>query len=71
MEREAISPKVTLGLIMVLNFTFEAATIVVDYSKTFNRTSFQHCWSVLAKGGASTYVHRIVAYFLTGRTMSV
>ena len=46
---------------------YRAATVVtsVDYSKAFNRMSFQHCLAALAKNGASTEVLRIVAAFLT------
>ena len=49
-----------------------AATVVTSIdSKAFNRMSFQYCLEALAKNGASSDVLRIVALFLTDRTMSV
>ena len=52
---------------------YRAATVVtsIDYSKAFNRMSYQHCLAALAKNGATTGVLRLVATFLTGRTMTV
>ena len=52
---------------------YRAATMVtsIDYSKALNRMSFQYCLKALAKNGASSPVLRLVAAFLTGRTMSV
>ena len=52
---------------------YRAATIVtsIDYSKAFNRMSYQHCLASLTKNGASTEVLRLVATFLTNRTMMV
>ena len=52
---------------------YRAATVVtsVDYSKAFNRISYQCCLASLAKNGASTEVLRLVATFLTNRTMTV
>ena len=52
---------------------YRAATVItsVDYSKAFNRMSYQHCLSSLAKNGASTELLRLVATFLTNRTMTV
>ena len=52
---------------------YRSATILtaIDYSKAFNRVSFQHCLEALRKKGASTPVLRIIASFLTNRTMSV
>ena len=43
----------------------------IDYAKAFNRMSFQECLRALAAKGASTEVIRLVATFLTNRTMSV
>ena len=52
---------------------YRAGTVVtsVDYSKAFNRMSYQHCLAALARNGASTEVIRLVATFLTNRTMTV
>ena len=52
---------------------YKAGTVVtsLDYSKAFNRMSYQHCLAALAKKGASTAVIRLVATFLTNRTMTV
>ena len=52
---------------------YRSATILtaIDYSKAFNRVSFQHCLEALRKKGASTPVLKIIASFLTNRTMSV
>ena len=43
----------------------------LDYSKAFNRLSFQHCLRAFKKKGASTPIIRLVATFLTNRTMTV
>ena len=43
----------------------------IYYSKAFNRLSFQHCLSSFAKRGASTPLLRMLATFLTNRTMRV
>ena len=43
----------------------------IDYAKAFNRLSFQHCLAAFAKQGASSPVLRLIATFLSGRTMSV
>ena len=50
-----------------------AASIItsIDYAKAFNRLDFRHCLEALAKKGASTEIVRVVASFLTSRTMSV
>ena len=52
---------------------YRSATVLtaIDYSKAFNRVSFQHCLEALRKKGASTPVLRIIASFLTNRTMTV
>lgn len=52
---------------------YRAATVVTSlhYSKAFNRMSFQCCMKSLARNGASSGVLRLVATFLTGRTMTV
>ena len=43
----------------------------IDYAKAFNRLSFQHCLKAFAKRGALTPILRLIATFLTGRSMSV
>ena len=43
----------------------------IDYAKAFNRLSFQHCLASFAKKGSSTPVLRLLASFLTDRTMQV
>ena len=43
----------------------------IDYAKAFNRLSFQHCMESFRRKGASTSVIRIVASFLTNRSMTV
>ena len=50
-----------------------AATMItaVDYAKAFNRLSFQHCLRAFARKGASSEIIRILATFLSNRTMSV
>ena len=50
-----------------------AATLVtaVDYAKAFNRLSFQHCLRAFARKGASTETIKLLATFLSNRTMSV
>ena len=52
---------------------YRAATVVtsIDYSKAFNRMSFQECLRSLAKKGASTPVLQLIATFLTNRRMVV
>ena len=52
---------------------YRAATVVtsIDYSKAFNRMSFQRCLQSLAKKGASSPVLNLVATFLTNRRMVV
>ena len=53
---------------------YRAGTTItsVDYSKAFNRMSFQECLKALAKKGASTQVVlRLVATFLSNRSMTV
>ena len=52
---------------------YRAATLLtaIDYSKAFNRMSYQHCLRSLAKMGATLGLLRIVASFLTGRMMTV
>lgn len=52
---------------------YRCATVLtaVDYSKAFNRLSFQHCMEAFRKKGASTTVIRLVSTFLTNRTMTV
>ena len=42
----------------------------VDYSKAFNRMSFQHCLSSLARKGTPSQLLRVIATFLTNRTMT-
>ena len=50
-----------------------AACIItsIDYSKAFNRLDFLHCLRALADKGASSELIRVVASFLTSRTMTV
>ena len=52
---------------------YRAGTVItsIDYAKAFNRMSFQECLRALARKGASTPILRLVATFLTNRTMSV
>ena len=52
---------------------YRAATVLcaVDYSKAFNRLSFQHCLEAFRAKGASSPVIRLLATFLSNRTMSV
>ena len=52
---------------------YRAGTLVtlIDYSKVFNRMSYQHCLQALARNGATTDVLMLVGTFLTDRTMSV
>ena len=50
-----------------------AATMLtaIDYAKAFNRLSFQHCLAAFARKGACTELIRILATFLSNRTMTV
>ena len=52
---------------------YRAATLLtaIDYAKAFNRVSYQHCLEALRKKGASSPTIRLVASFLTNRTMTV
>ena len=52
---------------------YRCATILtaIDYSKAFNRVSFQHCLEAFRAKGASTPVLRLLATFLSNRTMTV
>ena len=52
---------------------YRAATVItsIDYAKAFNRLSFQRCLASFAAKGASTEVIRLLATFLSNRTMSV
>ena len=52
---------------------YRCATVLtaIDYSKAFNRVSFQHCLEAFRKKGASTPILQIFASFLSNRTMSV
>ena len=52
---------------------YRAGTVItsIDYSKAFNRMSYQHCLSALARNGASDQTIRLVATFLSNRTMTV
>ena len=43
----------------------------IDYAKAFNRMSYQECLAAFARKGTSTDLLRILASFLTNRTMSV
>ena len=52
---------------------YRSATVLtaVDYSKAFNRLSYQHCLKAFQKKGASNGVIRLIASFLSDRTMTV
>ena len=52
---------------------YRAATVItsVDYSKAFNRMSYQHCLAALKKKGASDATIHLISTFLTNRTMTV
>ena len=52
---------------------YRAATVItsIDYAKAFNRLSFQHCLQAFARKGASLPVIRLIATFLSDRTMAV
>ena len=52
---------------------YRSATILcaIDYAKAFNRMSYQHCLEAFRKKGSSTPVLRLIASFLTNRTMTV
>ena len=52
---------------------YRSATVLtaIDYAKAFNRVSYQHCMEALRRKGASTPTIRLIATFLTNRTMTV
>ena len=52
---------------------YRSATVLtsLDYAKAFNRMSFQHCLQALRAKGASNPIIRLVATFLTNRSMTV
>ena len=52
---------------------YRSATAIsaLDFAKAFNRLSYQHCLKAFKKKGASTPIIRLVATFLTNRTMKV
>ena len=52
---------------------YRSATVLtaIDYAKAFNRVSFQHCLEAFRRKGASTPIIRLIASFLTNRTMTV
>ena len=52
---------------------YRSATVLcaIDYAKAFNRLSYQHCLEAFRKKGSSTPVLKLIATFLTNRTMSV
>ena len=52
---------------------YRSATVIsaIDYAKAFNRVSYQHCLKALKDKGASSSIIRLIATFLTNRTMSV
>ena len=52
---------------------YRSATVIsaIDFSKAFNRVSYQHCLEALRRKGASTPIIRLVSTFLTNRTMTV
>ena len=52
---------------------YRSATVLcaIDFAKAFNRMSFQHCLDSLKKKHASTPLIRLIASFLTNRTMTL
>ena len=52
---------------------YRSATVLcaIDYAKAFNRLSYQHCLEAFRRKGSSTPVLRLLASFLTNRTMTV
>ena len=52
---------------------YRSATVLtaIDYSKAFNRLSYQHCLAAFKKKGSSTPVIKLIASFLSGRKMTV
>ena len=52
---------------------YRSATVLtaIDYSKAFNRVSYQECLAAFKKKGSSSPILRLIATFLTNRTMSV
>ena len=52
---------------------YRSSTVVtsIDYSKAFNRMSYQECLKALARNGASTPIIELIATFLTDRVMTV
>ena len=52
---------------------YRSASVItaIDYSKAFNRLSFQHCLEAFRRKGASTTIIRLLATFLTNRTMTL
>lgn len=52
---------------------YRCATVLcaIDFAKAFNRMSFQHCLESLRKMNASTPILRLIASFLTNRTMTL
>ena len=52
---------------------YRSATVItaIDYAKAFNRVSYQHCLKAFEKKNASSPILRLLATFLTNRTMSV
>ena len=52
---------------------YRSATVLcaIDFAKAFNRMSFQHCLESLRRKNASTPLLRLIASFLTNRTMTV
>ena len=52
---------------------YRCATVLggIDYAKAFNRLSYQHCLEAFRRKGASSTVIRLLATFLTNRTMTV
>lgn len=52
---------------------YRSATLLtaIDYSKAFNRLSFQHCLKAFKAKGASSPIIKLIATFLTNRQMAV
>ena len=52
---------------------YRCATVLaaINYSTALNRVSYQHCLDAFQRKGASTPIIRLIASFLTNRSMSV
>ena len=52
---------------------YKSTTVLctIDYAKAFNRLSFQHCLEAFRRKGASSPMIRLLATFLSNRSMTV